>query len=280
MPCSTGRRGGEGTRFGLDGLLRPRHELVMLDFLRRKLPGRTVEVGWLLDTDQAGFIWPAPEKFAREAPTGLHAKSVRYCPAAHDHESRIFVVACPIDVHLKFAFDPKTKEPKLINAAGDQSTVRSKQLNQLIALVGRKEWRDPERPIVQIRTPYVFVADEPVYLAQLPPFCNYNAKPWHGTLIAGRMPINIWPRHLMWAFEWHDPSQDLVLKRGDPWFYVRFETVDPSRPVRLIEAEMTPELREYLRGLSAVTNYVNRTFSLFNVARQRRPKSLLTPKRR
>src|SRR5262245_15276755 len=99
-------------------------------------------------------------------------------------------------------------------------------------------------------------------------------------MIGGRLPIHIWPRHMMWAFEWMDPSQDLILRRGEPWFYVRFETQDPSRPVRLIEAEMTPELREHLNGLTGVTNYVNRTFSLFGTARERRPKTLLVPKSR
>ena len=71
-----------------------------------------------------------------------------------------------------------------------------------------------------------------------------------------------------------------MIKRGDPWFYVRFETHDPTRPVRLIEAEMTPQLKEYMGGLSAVTNYVNRTFSLFDTAKARRPKTLLVPKKR
>ena len=75
-------------------------------------------------------------------------------------------------------------------------------------------------------------------------------------------------------------SRDLILRRGEPWFYVRFETEDPSRPVRLIEAEMTPQLKEYVGGLNAVTNYVNRTFSLFSTARERRPKRLLVAKQR
>ena len=75
-------------------------------------------------------------------------------------------------------------------------------------------------------------------------------------------------------------SRNLILRRGEPWFYVRFETEDPSRPVRLIEAEMTPQLKEYVGGLNAVTNYVNRTFSLFSTARERRPKRLLVPKQR
>ena len=61
-------------------------------------------------------------------------------------------------------------------------------------------------------------------------------------LIGGRLPIHIWPRQMMWAFEWFEPSKPLTLRRGEPWFYVRFETFDPTRPVRLFEAEMTPEL--------------------------------------
>jgi hypothetical protein len=85
---------------------------------------------------------------------------------------------------------------------------------------------------------------------------------------------------MMWAFEWYDTSRELSLRRGEPWFYVRFETHDPSRPVRLLEADNTPELKQYLAGLSTVTNYVNRTFSLFETAKARRPKTLLVPKKR
>ena len=151
---------------------------------------------------------------------------------------------------------------------------------ELVHLVAPKEWRDPNRPILQLLTPYLFLADEPVYMTQLPPICHYRNPPWPGVLIGGRLPIHIWPRPMMWAFEWYDPKQELILRRGEPWFYVRFETEDPSRPVRLIEAEMTPQLKEYVGGLNAVTNYVNRTFSLFSTARERRPKRLLVPKQR
>jgi hypothetical protein len=119
-----------------------------------------------------------------------------------------------------------------------------------------------------------------VYMSQLPPFCHNFRTPLPGIMIDGRMPIHIWPRPLMWAFEWHDTNKPLVLKRGEPWFYLHFETNDPTRRVRVIEAEMTPALSEYLSGLTGVTNYVNRTYSLFRVAEERRPKKLLSPKQR
>jgi len=43
---------------------------------------------------------------------------------------------------------------------------------------------------------------------------------------------------------------------------------------------MTEDLRAYTDGMRGVTNYVSRTFSLFNTAKSRRPKTLLTPKTR
>jgi hypothetical protein len=180
------------------------------------LPSRSAEVGWIIDTREAAFVWPAPQKFARDNPANVHAKSVRNCPAVLDHEARLFEVTCPVDLHIRFRFDEKTNEPRLTNAAGDQSTIRPKHLGQMLALVGRKEWRDPNRPILQIVTPYLFVADEPIYMTQLPPFAHYRDEPLPGVMIGGRLPIHIWPRPMMWAFEWMDPSQDLTLKRGEP----------------------------------------------------------------
>ena len=180
----------------------------MLSFLKRhaKSVSRTVQVGWIIDTERAGFIWPAPQRVSRDDPPNLHAKSVRYCPAVLDHEARLFEIACPIDAHISFRLDKETNQMRLANGAGDQSPIRSKQLNQMLSLVSRKEWRDPSRPMLQITTPYIFLADEPVYMTQLPPFGHYFAKPWPGVMIAGRLPIHIWPRKMMWAFEWFDPT--------------------------------------------------------------------------
>jgi hypothetical protein len=254
----------------------------MLSFLKpgTALLSRTVEVGWLIDTDKAGFIWEEPKRLMREPPSTLHAKSVRYCPAVLDHEARLFEVTSPIDMRIGVNLGSEKERPSLINAAGDKSAIRPKYLGQMATLVGRKEWRHPDRPILQIVTPYLFVADEPVYMTQFPPFCHFRSPPLPGTMIGGRFPMHIWPRPRMWAFEWYDLKHDLILQRGEPWFYVRFEAQDPSRSVRLVEAEMSPQLTEYVKGLHAVTNYVNRTFSLFSTARARRPKKLVIPKRR
>jgi hypothetical protein len=151
----------------------------------------------------------------------------------------------------------------------------SKVFTNMVFLTPSSQWRDSNHPIIQIRTPYTFIADEPVYLNQFPPFTNYREPQTPGLVIGGRMPIHIWPRALAFAFEWHNIEQELVLVRGQPWFLLRFEANNPSRHVRLYAAEMTQQLTDYLRGISGVVGYTNGTFSLLKTAIHRRPKVLL-----
>ena len=42
----------------------------------------------------------------------------------------------------------------------------------------------------------------------------------------------------MWAFECHDTSKDLILKRGEPLFYCQFDSFVPSRTIKLIQAAL------------------------------------------
>jgi len=163
---------------------------------------------------------------------------------------------------------------------GNDTPVRPKKLWDLIHLVGESEWRHKDRPTIQLNLPYIFVSDEPVYLSQIAPFMHYSSQPIPGTIFGGRFPINVWPRRLLWAFEWHDISKPLILKRGEPLFYAMFETTPQERAVQLVETEVTPELRKYLDMISGAVNYVNQTFSLFKAAEERRPSQLVTPLKR
>ena len=192
-------------------------------------------------------------------------------------ESRYFVVKCPYDLHIGFKRDDKGKAV-LVNRAGAASPIRGNKLNEVLALVNEAEWRFPDRPTVQLVLPYCFIADEMVYLSEVGAFADYRRDPLPGTIFGGRFPMNLWPRPLMWAFEWHQPEKDLILKRGEPLFYVQFEALDPSRPVQLVEAARTAELTADLEKIGGVVNYVNQTFGLFKAAEALRPKKLLVAK--
>ncbi len=238
-----------------------------------------VVVGWLRDPPKGGVLYDPPERVSFRDVNRTHAKSASRCPAVINLESRFFMLRCPFDMAIGFVRD-KDGRPALVNRAGAASPIRTNKLNDVLTLVSEQEWRYPDRPTVQLKLPYVFVADEPVYLTQLDSFAHYRRNPLPGTIFGGRFPVNLWPRPLMWAFEWHEPQKDLVLRRGDPLFYVQFEAEGPERPIQLVEAEPTPELLAYLEHITGAVNYVNQTFSLFKAAEAARPATLVTPRAR
>jgi hypothetical protein len=236
-----------------------------------------ISVGWFLSSEKGAVLYDPPERLTFRQTNKSHAKSASRCPAVIQMESRYFVVKSPFDIHVGFARDAKGKAV-LVNRAGAASPIRMNKLNEILSLVSEPEWRFADRPTVQMLLPYCFIADEMVYMTQLGPFAHYTSTPLPGTLFGGRFPINVWPRPLMWAFEWHEPAKDLIINRGDPLFYVQFEGTSPDRAVQLMEAERTEALATYLEQVSGVVNYVNQTFSLFKAAEALRPKQLLTPR--
>lgn len=240
---------------------------------------RVAEVGWLLDPEKSGFIWEAPRPFRHDHPEAGSAKSATKCPVVIDMDARHFVVPCPFDLHLRLGRDDKGNLT-LQNAAGAQAAVRQSAIEKLVAIHPQIEWRHPDRFLMQIATPYVFVTDDDVWINLLPPFLDYRASAWPGIIVGGRFALRDWPRKIMWAFEWHDMSRELVLKRGQPWFMVRFEPAHPSMQTRLVEAEIHSDLRSHMDQMLDVSNYVNQTSQLLKVAAERRPKTLLRRKER
>jgi hypothetical protein len=238
-----------------------------------------VTVGWLLAEKGAGVLFGPPRRLKGGTAQRRHAKGASSCPAVRGLESRLFEVPCPFDMTLEYTTS-EFGTPAVKDALGPMSSVRPAVIDDLIIVSPEIEWRHPERPILQMRLPYVFVSDDPVHLSQMPPFQHYPADPWPGIGIVGRYPIDIWPRTLSWAFEWHDTDKPLILRRGDPLFYVLFETSPQNRSVQLVEAEPTPELMEYLHQIAGVVNYVNQTFSLFKAAEALRPSRLVKPSER
>jgi len=238
-----------------------------------------VQVGWFLNQTKGSIVFMPPERVRSADVNRNHAKSASRCPAVINLESRYFMIRCPYDLNIGFARDGDGK-PHLKNLAGDKSTIRGNKLGEVLHLTAEKEWRHAGVPTIQLKLPYVFIADEPVYLSQVAPFMHFQKVPFPGTIFGGRFPINVWPRPLMWAFEWHDPATPLVIKRGDPLFYVGLETMPQDRGVALSETEVTPELTEYMEMISGAVNYVNQTFSLFEAAEERRPSKLVNPIKR
>ena len=239
----------------------------------------SVTVGWLHAERSGAVLYPPPKRLRGNNVARSHAKSANACPAILNLESRLFEVSCPIDLHLGMS-ENQFGTPALADLAGEMSGLRPEALDRAVILSPPEEWRHPDRPVLQLRLPYIFLADEPVYMAQMPAFQHFRPDPLPGLTLPGRFPIHLWPRPLSWAFEWHAPERPLTLRRGEPLFYLMFETEPASRPAQLVEAERTPELDRYIAEIEGVVNYANQTFSLMKQAEARRPARLVEPVRR
>ena len=237
---------------------------------------KTVEVGWLIDEDvKATFIYEKPKNVKSERLAPLSKRAIQACPAVNHLERRYFEVKVPFDISLGYEFVNNNHNLYVIE---EETRIDNDLINNFVFLMRPELWRNKNTPTIQIRCPYIFLSDEKVYMTQLPPFLSYKNNNLPGLITAGRFPIDLWPRILNYGFEWIDTKKNLKFKRGDPWFYVFFETTNPEDEIKLIEAENTPKLKEYRRGISEVVKYTSNSFGLFDVASERRPKKLLEEK--
>ncbi len=239
---------------------------------------RTVTVGWIARAPQSSVSFSPPKLFSRNDPKAASSKSVQNCPAAVDFDRRHFVIPTPFDVTLQLVRHANG-QLSLQDADGGESGIPQNGLQELLVLHPQKEWRHPERPLIQFLSPYIFISDDPCFVVQTAPYLHYFPEPRPGVQMGGRFPIHTWPHPVSWSFEWHDVSQPLKLKRGEPWFYVRFETENPSARVRLVEQQQTPELEKYISDISDVSELVNRTYSLFSEVQRHRPARLVSAKK-
>ena len=235
------------------------------------------KIGWLIEDGQPGnFIYNEPKPVSINKSKPLSHMAVQACPAVNQVESRYFEVTCPFDLRLRCEKKDSTFEIYSV----PEGTRRDEELiKRNLNLMPKDSWRSEDRPVIQIECPYAFITDDNIYLTQLAPFLNFNSSYWPGTLISGRFNITNWPRTLSWAFEWHDLSHDLILKRNKPWFYVFFESDNPEDTYKLVEAEYTDDLRKFKNSMLQTPRFISNTFSLFRTAKNRRPKKLLVEKK-
>ena len=234
-----------------------------------------VEVGWCIDESDAKFVFPAPESLFRLREKPLSNRAVQACPAVNEYERSLFVLTNPFDIRLRCI---KNNNQFDLHIVENGTRIDDDLVSRFVFLMAPKIWRSQNYPVIQIRMPYFFLADTPCYMTQMAPYMSSSIIKWPGTLIGGRLPIHLWPRIMNWAFEWIDLDQDLILRRGDHLCYFQFESEGLNNKYDLFELEYTKELAEYRRGISAVPKYMSNTFSLLEVAKERRPSTLLKRK--
>jgi hypothetical protein len=231
-----------------------------------------MQVGYLITAPKASLIYEKPISIRGVRSKALSTRAVQACPAVNDFERRTFFVPMPYNLRLRCS---KIGNEFMLEAINPGTRLDEDLVLDHVFLMEPDFWRSANFPVLQIKCPYLFVCDDEAYLTQMPPFLDYKGDRWPGVVTTGRFQFDLWPRTLSWAFEWHDLAKDLILKKGEPWFYIMFEGTNPSEPIELVEAMETPELQSYRASLEDVVKFVSNPFNLKDRARERRPAKLL-----
>lgn len=231
-----------------------------------------IKIGWYLDTEFAHVVFsqPKPVKAGRSKP--ISRRAVQACPAVNNIEKNLFEILAPFSIELSIE-----RHGNKFELYFDDVTTRIDEdlFRKHVFFMPQDQWRHPDRPMLQIMVPYVFVTDDDCAICQLPPFLDTTSRMWPGVMVSGRYAFKYWPRSLNWAFEWDDLSLPLRIKRGDPLFYVKIDTPNVEANVSLTLLENPERVIAYKKKIEGVVKYTNGALELINEAKLYRPKSLL-----
>ena len=100
---------------------------------------------------------------------------------------------------------------------------------------------------------YMFYSDKSVMLEVVPPVWHKNKFQNNINVIGATFDISKWYRPLEFAFEIIDDTQPIVIKRGDPLYYVRFSTTDK---VKLVKQKTSEKVEDLIRMCTEIKKYM------------------------
>ena len=246
-----------------------------------------VNIGWVNTSDSekmqnyegmamSPLFTYEPEKYIRKITnkTGARFKFAN-CPATVQFNQNLYVVRAPIDLSLRI--EPPTERGGLWNLIPtDLNSIDPAALKRAVAFEPFPDgYVDADKPVIQIRTSYCFYADQPVTMQLLPVINEPIHRP--GTTICGEFDIHAWQRSIQWGFEWWDTSKELVIKRGDPLFYLKFVVHDnPAEKVKLVRLKANDATINPILRVNNIGHFTKRTFDFFDIARKWRTPKYIT----
>jgi hypothetical protein len=203
-----------------------------------------------------------PEPIIDYLATSRKGNQILKCPAFLDYYKNTYLIKAPMDLTL--------------NISGSQVTCQQSYpadyLNLLI--MNRTEERS-KISMLQILWNYTFYSNDSVMVEVLPPTWHKNSFQNNINVLGATFDISKWARPLNFAFEIIDDTKPIVIKRGDPLYYVRFNTLNK---VKLVKQEPTKEIENLIMMCVNVKSYSSNNSMQKNYSLMKRIIDKLKPK--
>jgi hypothetical protein len=192
---------------------------------------------------EAAFFEPEP---IFKLLTNSRSKDTSYlkCPAFQDYYKNCFLLRAPIDITINISNQLDGSK----YASIDKYT--QEFFDEHIKIRYEKGHK---YPILQISFFYVFYADESLTIEQLSPSMHKTEFQNNINVISGTYDISKWIRPVDFAFEVIDDTKPIVIKRGDPMYYLRFLT--PNK-ISLTREKTSDDLSRVVNSCTTLKDYV------------------------
>jgi hypothetical protein len=234
-----------------------------------------LKIGWCYTQLEGTTAFPSPSKFHLPKDPSPTKRGHFSCPAVRATTEGCFVIKSPFSLRLRY--EQKTNVGTFVPIYPFTS-ITDHKLSEWFRPEPTNTWRSFDIPIFQFPSPYIFVADEQIEIELIHPFISdISSLNWR--LIPGRFNIYGWQRPLNWAAEWDARCGDLIIKLGDPLYYIRFYD-DQKRIIShpdLVKIKFTDEIKERVQGAAGVTSFRRGTQALIREESESRNQNLIVP---
>jgi hypothetical protein len=191
--------------------------------------------------EELSILFEEPKPLMKELATKYKDFLFMKCPALQASCKNTFVVTAPMDTTIHFSKNAEGVPTMFMEGFG-----WSQELFDLHCTIR-------EDNSVSVIPSYVFYAKESVEMEVLPVFLLDSPSLENALFIAGSFNIGKWIRSIDFSFIPKDKLKPVVIKRGDPLFFIRFRAADEK-----ITFERVEQSQELFSMINACTSLKTR----------------------
>jgi len=167
------------------------------------------------------------------------------CPAYIEYYKNVYVIKSPIDITFNITQD----------ISADSKYIQIKEYNQEFFdnYIFVRDAKHNSKTLITYNIQYLFYSDEEVDIEVLNAFEHKSDFINNVSVVQGKFDISKWIRPVECAFTVHDDNKEMKIKRGDPLYYVRFNT---NKNIKLNKVEYTKEVEDIVESLLQVKNFL------------------------
>ena len=190
-------------------------------------------------------LWLEPQPLIKHI-VEERTKNISYlkCPAFNNLYKNTYVIKSPFDVKFMVS---NTPEGKLITAIYKDEDFEK-------AFLSDRNAENSTFSMMSYGISYLFYSKQSVEMEICQPHMSAHISPTirNMSVVCGKFDISKWIRPTDFAFEIIDDTQILEFRRGDPLFYVRFNTDDK---VNLIRSEINDDILNLIKSQISIKKY-------------------------